>query len=485
MNNLSLLTAGLANFINTQTGTLIANFENVLGTSLEVKIKASSKLLAESAESSILDYLKTLQNKLGSFEPGQGLFDYNQSSSYSTQVSPELKEVMQLFLDWKSESNLAISPTTHLLTELWKTAESNQTIPSDVELEKAVDLLKMDPYALKDDGSVLKLSDQSIKLHSLAKGYVLDKTAAFALEQEGITGVVLNIGGDIIAKGDIVEQVRITNPFSSEENANSLGIVTLENQAIASSGSYKQGFMINGQSYSHIFDPKTGMPAQEIVHSSVIHSNAVTAGALATAMNILPKKESRDLAERFNQSAYLLIDQNNQFSTSDNWSVKPESSASTISFVNVKEKVWNPNLVLQINLEIADLGGYARRPYVAVWVEDENHKPVRRIAVWYRKPRWLPDLREFTASLREANMDENSIASATRSAGNYSLIWDGKNDAGEFVPQGNYTVFIEAAREHGSYQLIKQAIKCDDKTKNVSMPGNQEISFSSLVLKLK
>jgi len=485
MNNLTLLTAGIANLINTQAGTLVANFENVLGTSLELKIKASSKLLAQSAESAILGYLNALQGKLSSLESGQGLFDYNQSSTTRIQVSPELKEVMQLFLDWKTKSNLAINPNTHLLTELWKNAESKQTIPSDIELQHAVELLKADPYTFTDDGSVLKLTDQSIKLHSLAKGYVLDKTAAFALEQEGVIGVVLNIGGDIIAKGDIKEPVRITNPFSSEENANTIGIVTLENQSIASSGSYKQGFRINGKSYSHIFDPKTGMPAQEIVHSSVIHENAVTAGALATALNILPKDESRELAERFDQSAYLLIDQNNQYSTSNNWSVKPELSASTISFVNVKEKVWNPNLILQINVELADLGGYARRPYVAVWVEDENHKPIRRIAVWYRKPRWLPDLREFASSLRDAAIDISSITSATRSAGQYSLVWDGKNDAGEFVSQGNYTVFIEAAREHGSYQLIKQTIKCDDKTKSVSMPGNQEISFSSLVLKIK
>lgn len=485
MNNLTLLTAGIANLMNTQAGTLVANFENVLGTSLELKIKASSKLLAQSAESAILDYLTTLQNKLGSFDYGQGLFDFNHASANSIKVSPELKDVMQLFLDWKFASNLAINPNTNVLTELWKNAESKQIIPSDAELQHAIELVKKDPYRFNNDGSVLKLTDQSIKLHSLAKGYVLDKTAAFALQQEGVIGIVLNIGGDIIAKGDIIEPVRITNPFSAEENANAIGIVTLENQAIASSGSYKQGFRINGKSYAHIFDPKTGMPTQEIVHSSVVHSTAVTAGALATALNILPKEESRKLAERFDQSAYLLIDQNNQYLTSENWSVKPELSASTISFVHVREKVWNPNLILQINVELADLGGYARRPYVAVWVEDENHKPVRRIAVWYRKPRWLPDLREFSSSLRDAAMDISSITSATRSAGQYSLVWDGKNDAGEFVPQGNYTVFIEAAREHGSYQLIKQTIRCDDKTKNVSMPGNQEISFSSLVLKIK
>jgi thiamine biosynthesis lipoprotein ApbE len=484
MNSLSLLATGLANLINSESGTLVSNFENVLGTSLQIKVKATSRDLAEFAENSIVDYIASLQNKLGSMV-GQELYDLNQSIGNEMFLSNELKEVLQLFKYWSSITNKAINSNTGVLTDLWKNAENLQVLPSINQLEKVISQINQESFQFNSNGSVSKIADVEIKLHSLAKGFVLDKAAEFALQQTGVLGVVLNIGGDIIAKGDIVEQVKISNPFAPQENSPSLGVVSLENQAIATSGNYKQGFFINEKQYSHIFDPKTGLPAQEIVQSNVINENAVTAGALATAMNIVSKEESRDLAERFNQSAYLLIDQHNHFNSSDNWSVKPESSASTITFTTAKEKVWNPNLVLQINLEIADLGAYARRPYVAVWVEDENHKPVRRIALWYRKPRWLPDLREFTSSLREVNMDENSIASATRSAGNYNLVWDGKNDAGEYVSQGNYTVFIEAAREHGTYQLIKQAIKCDDKTKNVAVPGNEEIASASLIIKTK
>lgn len=483
--NLSLLTSSILGLTNLQAGTLISNFENVLGTSLEIKIKAHSKILAENAEKSVLAFIRDLQDKLGAQRAGQGLFDFNQSYQTPTDVSIELREVLQLFLDWQEKTQNAIHPSTHQLTQLWKDAEQIQELPSQESLDAIVHELKNSPYEFQEDGLVTKLTQAELRLHSLAKGYVLEKAADFALNQEGVSGVVINLGGDITAKGELKELVKITDPTNPAENAPSLGVLTLDNQSLASSGNYKQGFTIGGDSYSHIFNPNNGMPAQEIVHSSVINQNAVTAGALATAFNILPTNESRALAERFDQSAYLLIDQNNQQFTSGNWSVTPETSASTISFVNQKEKSWNPNLVLQINLQLADLGGYARRPYVAVWIEDENRKPVRRLTVWYRKPRWLPDLREFSSTLREVPYDITSITSATRSAGQYSLVWDGKNDAGEVVPQGNYTVFIEAAREHGTYQLIKQKISCDDKTKQLSMPGNEEIESSSLALKTK
>jgi hypothetical protein len=153
--------------------------------------------------------------------------------------------------------------------------------------------------------------------------------------------------------------------------------------------------------------------------------------------------------------------------------------------VNLKEKVWNANQELVINIELARFEGRSRRPFVAVWIEDANHKPVRRIALWYNKPRWLPDLRSWYAAQRASEIDVTSITGATRPAGNYALVWDGKNDAGQYVNQGKYTVFVEAAREHGTYQLIKQEMNFDGKPKDQVLPANEEITSASLAYRNK
>ncbi|RVU27078.1 DUF2271 domain-containing protein [Sandaracinomonas limnophila] len=483
MTNFALLAASLLNLVNNQSGTLVSHFENVLGTSLSLKIKADNQLMADHAEEQIIDYVKQLQNNLGSFLPGQGLYEFNNSSSKQI-VNNDLKEVMVLFDNWSELTNGTIASQTNSLKNLWLSAEEKQILPSETDLKNVVASISSNAWEF-DGEYVSKLAAGDIRLHSLAKGYVLEKAAEFALSINGVTGISLNIGGDILVKGDMSEFVKIANPSNSEENSTSLGVVELKNQAIASSGNYKDGFDINGVHYSHIFDPKTGYPADQIIGSTIIHENAITAGAIATAANVMSPQETEELAKSIGEVEYLLAEKDGNIITSTNWNAKTENVSSSISFVNLKEKSWNPNLVLQINLELADLGGYARRPYVAIWVEDEDHKPVRRLAVWYRKPRWLPDLREFSNSLRDVNMDVYSITSATRSAGQYNLIWDGKNDQGEFVPQGNYTVFIESAREHGPYELMKQVVKCDDKFKSVAYQPNGEISSASLVLKNK
>ena len=122
---------------------------------------------------------------------------------------------------------------------------------------------------------------------------------------------------------------------------------------------------------------------------------------------------------------------------------------------------------------------------MAVWIEDAAKTPVRNLAIWYNKPRWLPDLKSWN----RANGDEfkkgaegnlSSTSSATRGPGKYSLSWDGKDDSGKLVKAGSYTVFIEVAREHGTYQVIAQEMKFTGSAKKIELTPNTELTSASL-----
>jgi hypothetical protein len=242
---------------------------------------------------------------------------------------------------------------------------------------------------------------------------------------------------------------------------------------------------VGGQWFSHIIDPRSGEPAKDIISATVIHPDASTAGALATAFTVLSLEEIKSVANENPGTEFLLVTKEGEQIPSENWTGSPilasnSPANSAISYVNLKDKLWNEKQELVINLELAKFEGRFRRPFVAVWIEDEEGQPVRRLAVWYNKPRWLPDLRYFYAAQRKSEIDITSFTGATRSAGNYSLNWDGKNDQGQFVKQGKYTVFIEAAREHGTYQLIKQEMNFNGKAQDKPLEGNEEITSASL-----
>ena len=133
--------------------------------------------------------------------------------------------------------------------------------------------------------------------------------------------------------------------------------------------------------------------------------------------------------------------------------------------------------------------GPARRPFVAIWVEDKDKTPLRTISLWYNKPRWLHDLRAwYSANYGKYNVESgtiNSITSATRTPGKYAIKWDGKDDKGEFVKTGNYTINIEVVREHGTYQIITQEVKVNNKENKIELTANTEVASASIEVKKK
>lgn len=129
--------------------------------------------------------------------------------------------------------------------------------------------------------------------------------------------------------------------------------------------------------------------------------------------------------------------------------------------------------------------GGAKRPFLAVWIEDKDNFPLRTVALWFHGNRWLPDLRAWSHAhqLRakaEGTQIADTISSATRSPGKYTVKWDGKDAAGQLVSRGKYTVIIEIAREHGTHQLIKQEVDFSGEAAHVDLPSNVELASASL-----
>ena len=68
-----------------------------------------------------------------------------------------------------------------------------------------------------------------------------------------------------------------------------------------------------------------------------------------------------------------------------------------------------------------------------------------------------------------------TVSAATRPSGKYKAVWDGKDDQGNLVPQGKYTLYVEAAREHGTHQLASETITIGPRRQRGSLKGNTEI----------
>jgi thiamine biosynthesis lipoprotein ApbE len=459
--------------------------ENVLGTSLELKLRTSTDAQATQAEAAILREIDRENRILSAWSSTSEFSRWTRTHNTPVKVSPELFEVLSLFDHWRDTTNGALDASAETAVRAWKLASIESRTPTDAELHNAVATMQRPHWSLDPvHRTATHLDDAPIALNSFAKSWISNHAADAALAA-GATGVLINIGGDIVLRGSITERIAITDPRAAAENDAPIDLVRLSNRTIATSGDYRRGVEIHGVHYSHIIDPRTAEPAEDVLSSTVIARDPATAGALATAFSVMSPAQSRRLAASLRDIDYLLILRDGRTITSANWSSRELPRLQTAAYKPAAPAAANMDLLITLELARIDDPRF-RRPYVAVWVEDADHFPVRTIALWFQKPRWLPDLKSWYHSDQVRNLAEGTdlsttVSSATRSPGKYTLRWDGKDNAGKPVKPGKYTVFIEAAREHGTYGLMKQEINWDGKNAaQFTLPGNTEIASASL-----
>lgn len=482
-------------FVNPKktTTTFVSNFENVLGTSLELKFKAFKSVDAAMAETNALKEIDRLDQVLSAYKTNSEFNVWMKAGKKTVKISADLFEVLKQFEYYKAKTNGALDASAQVIANVWQKASHESHLPFPTEINNAVKQAKQKHYVLDEEHqTATRLDDVPLSLNSFAKSYIINKAAEKAIQTPGIENVVVNIGGDIVVKGSGNEIVKIVDPKADAENADALTQIKVSDKAIATSGNYRRGYLINGKWYSHIIDPRNGNPVSEIISATVIATDASEAGALATSFNVLSLNEIHKLAGNRSDIAYLLVTKDGTEIKSDSWAryeIGREKPNLPVLTKSKADKTWNTKFELVVNLELANLesgdGRRVRRPFVAVWVEDASKAPVRNLAIWYNKPRWLPDLKSWS----RANGDEfrkgadgklSSTSSATRGPGKYSLVWDGKDDQGKLVKAGNYTVYIEVAREHGTYQMVSKQMKFTGVAQKVELTPNTELASASL-----
>jgi thiamine biosynthesis lipoprotein ApbE len=472
--------------------TFRSHYENVLGTSMDLTILAGSAPAARTAEAAVLAQIDHDAKILSGYDAGSEFSRWFGTRGVATPVSPELFDVLGLFDAWRTRTGGALDASAERVSRVWKAAAVRHELPSEAEIAAAVLDVRQQHWQL-DGGArtATHLSGAPLMLNSFTKSYIIDRAARAAMSSASVRGVVVDVGGDLVSRGDWTEAVQITDPVDNADNSPVLDRLTIRNLAVATSGGYRRGFDIAGRHYSHIVDPRTGRPTGHVLGATVVARDAVDAGALATALCVLSPEEGERLVSSVPGAEFLLVLADGGQIRSAGWRtleappVRRQPVSSPVATLYGSEQQWNPGFELAVGVELARPAGMAKRPYLAIWIEDKDRFPVRTIALLFDQTRYLPELRAWYRADRLRAMAENtdiaySVSSATRSPGSYTFKWDGKDQQGKFVKAGTYTVFIEVAREHGTYQIIRQELDFSGAARRVDLPANVEVAAASL-----
>lgn len=115
-------------------------------------------------------------------------------------------------------------------------------------------------------------------------------------------------------------------------------------------------------------------------------------------------------------------------------------------------------MTIELNLPKLDVNPY-HRPYVAVWLETSERKPLATLALWVAEDDWLKDLRQWWRKIgRKSGMEIDAVTGATKKFGEYQIVWDGKDHLGERVHHKNVLLNIEVVREEGDRTYVRKPI---------------------------
>ena len=299
------------------------HYERVLGTSLEIQIAAADEACARYAESTVLAELDRLEQILSGYSATSELAQWQLQHDVTVPVSPELADVLVAAEAWRVRTGGAFNSAAVSLVELLRdpvTSGVPDAAARGRAIREHIHAMRQPLWTVnRASGKACRLTSLPISLDAIAKGYIVDRAALVAKEVNGVTQVLVNIGGDLRHLGSRPVLVGVADPNAPAENAAPLCSVRLTGEALATSGGYRRGFMMDGQAVSHIVDPRSGKPVSRVVSASVIAPDCMTADALSTAFSVMTPAESVALADEVGGVGCLLVEQDGTMTSNDAW----------------------------------------------------------------------------------------------------------------------------------------------------------------------
>ncbi|MCL2879113.1 MAG: FAD:protein FMN transferase [Treponema sp.] len=208
---------------------------------------------------------------------GKDLFDLLEKAKYYAEIT-----------------NGAFDPTVGPLVSLWGIGTENERIPKPEEIKNALPLINWRDMILdREQGTAfLQRQGMALDLGAIAKGYAGDEAIRIAKEAQ-VGHAIIDLGGNIVVLGArnipkknlaaVPWRVGVQDPLA--ERGSYIGVLSVTDTSIVTSGVYERFFMVDGKRYHHILSTTDGYPVDNgLLSVTIVTHNSTDADGLSTSV---------------------------------------------------------------------------------------------------------------------------------------------------------------------------------------------------------
>ena len=197
-------------------------------------------------------------------------------------VDPETGTLLDYAQQCTIMSDGLFDITAGSLRRAWIFEKKNPVLPSQETLKKLLSLVGWEKVKWKNPNFTLPKKGMMIDFGGIVKEYAADTAEKICLSM-GMHHGIIDMGGDIKIIGPHIDGkpwiIGVNHP---RKIGKEIAKVRLGGGAIATSGDYERSIKIDGKTYSHILNPKTGWPVEGMSSVTVVADHCLIAGSLTT-----------------------------------------------------------------------------------------------------------------------------------------------------------------------------------------------------------
>ena len=277
-----------------------------MGTTYSVKYSAPG---GEDYQQAIDSVLRLVNASVSPYIYDSEISEFNRNGKVRLKL-PYFKPIFEASKNIYRETGGAFNPTVMSLVQAWGFGPKQKQHMDRAKVDSLLRLVNFDAVRLSGKEVSTSVPHVQLDFGAIAKGYGIDVVVKL-LQEKGARDLMVEIGGEVVCKGRNAHgkawQIGINDPEAGMEQRAAASL-SLTNEALATSGNYRNYYEENGVKYAHTISPFTGYPKmQTLLSASVVAPDCMTADAYATAFMVLGLEGAKKVLAKHPELGACLI----------------------------------------------------------------------------------------------------------------------------------------------------------------------------------